>query len=307
MITRRPRTPGTAMRRWGIAAGLMLVSVALGIVPALSQSTFVFTTFDAPTTVPPALITQPAGTNARGQVVGYTLGGAPHGFIRDAQGAFTLFDAPGAYQTFPAGINAGGEVVLTAFSLSMSFVGSFLFSGNTFTPLTVPGAAATFVTGINNQGEIVGYYNDLTFKTHGFVRGTGGTVTTIDFPGARFTVATGISERAQVVGVTEAHAFVYAGGAFTTVDLPSGLALVTMTNGINTQGQIVGEYVGTDHKRHGFLRDQSGSVATIDVPPSLSPTGLVGATAATGISKPGQITGWYFDGFAVHGFITSRP
>lgn len=125
--------------------------------------------------------------------------------------------------------------------------------------------------------------------------------------------------------------------AFTTIDVPGAIA--TEAHGINSAGQIVGEF-GGGHG-HGFVRTAAGAFATIDVPGAIGTSadgindagqivgvywktlnlewgGLVrtaegvlttfdvpGAslTAAKGINGAGQIVGWFFDGRLGYGFL----
>lgn len=56
---------------------------------------------------PDAMDTEPAGTNVRGETAGIGEGG---GFIRDKKGNITIFNAPGAVETFVSGINAHGDI-----------------------------------------------------------------------------------------------------------------------------------------------------------------------------------------------------
>ncbi len=132
------------------------------------------------------------------------------------------------------------------------------------------------------------------------------TFTTLDFPGAAFTQALGINNADQIVGVYtdstgKSHAFLYSGGAFTTLTI--NIPGVTITNstaaGINNLGQIVG-YVDASGVTHGFLLS-GGTATTIDVPGA-------NFTNPLGINDSGQIVGRYcsacFFGIAA-GFLFS--
>ena len=77
-----------------------------------------------------------------------------------------------------------------------------------FVSIDVPDAAGTITTGINARGEIVGIYFDASFNEHGFLL-KDGRFTTVDVPG-------------KLVGV-------------------SG-KMQTEANGINPEGDIVGDY-----------------------------------------------------------------
>jgi uncharacterized membrane protein len=73
-------------------------------------------------------------------------------------------------------------------------------------------------------------------------------------------------------------------------------AALTIPNGINASGQIVGSY-WDGSTNHGFLLDQ-GIYTTIDVPGAYS-------TSAYGINDSGQIVGSYSDAFGTHGFLAT--
>jgi hypothetical protein len=57
------------------------------------------------------------------------------------------------------------------------------------------------------------------------------------------------------------HVFLYAGGSFTTIDLPDG----AWPNGINNSGSIVGWYVDASQVRHGFLATPVPKPVAIDI------------------------------------------
>jgi len=197
-----------------------------------------------------------------------------HGFL-DVGGTFTTIDVPGAPFTFPNGINNSGQIVGTAIASGIGTVG-FLYAGGTFSLIAVPGASETAAFGINDAGQIVGSFFALDANTgfqreHAFLY-SGGTFTTIEIPddhavginnagqiigirglldvngtftniavpGASPTFLYGINNTGQIVGSFEdssgVHGFVYAGGTFSTIDLP----LRTEAFGINDAGHIVG-------------------------------------------------------------------
>jgi hypothetical protein len=82
---------------------------------------------------------------------------------------FQMFDYPGAYSTYPLGINDADQIVGTYSSRSDNGVHCFFSDrGKTFVNIDPPGSAnppdtqtrAAFM--INNQGEICGYYTDAS-------------------------------------------------------------------------------------------------------------------------------------------------
>jgi hypothetical protein len=103
-----------------------------------------------------------------------------------------------------------GLIVGLYFDLA-SVLGGFANIGGTFSNVDFPGASATQVIGVNDAGQMVGDYFDGTGE-HGFVS-DGGNFAAIGFPGATRTAAAGINPAGND------HGFVYAGGAFSTVDV----------------------------------------------------------------------------------------
>jgi probable HAF family extracellular repeat protein len=83
---------------------------------------------------------------------------------------------------------------------------------------------------------------------------------------------------------------------YTTLDDPSSVGFTTTAGGINSAGQIVGNY-GNASGTHGFLYS-SGAYITIDDPLA------TGETTADGINATGLIVGGYRSiENATHGFI----
>src|SRR5438067_5241211 len=110
-------------------------------------------------------------------------------------------------------------------------------------PFAKPGNN-TQVFGINATGQIVGGYVDNLNKEHGFLY-TAGTYVTLDVPGATFTLAFGINSAGQIVGVfvdsnSKQHGFLFSNGSFTTIDNPNPAVLLTVAQGIDSSGNIVG-------------------------------------------------------------------
>lgn len=238
--------------------------------------------------------------NDAGEVVGFfSTDGSPstpptyHGFLRAANGAITVIDAPNA----GTGLNPqnGRKEGTQAYS-------------------------------INNSGEIVGSYVDANFNRHGFLRYTNGTFAKFDPPGATTntgkhggmsgTIPTGIDANGVVVGtftdVAELrHGFVReTGGDITTFNGPaaagSGLIEGTFPFYIDSStGVVVGFYADASSVYHGFERSASGVVTAIN-PPGASgagPTMLPGAGAG-GVNEYGEVAGGYSDANGVyHGFI----
>ena len=184
-----------------------------------------------------------AGAATAGLIAGsVTVAGVSRGYVMDAAGRVTIFDAPCPMPRTARGVTAG---------------------------------SGTRVHGMNEAGQIVGAYSDGT-GDHGFLRGVSGLFTWVDHPqaGPGGTLLMGSTASGQAVGIYKdaaggKHGFLRAAdGAFTPVQPPevdnSGPA------GINAAGEIVGTYKNLAGRRVGFLRDPSGAFVTI-VPPGAAP------------------------------------
>jgi uncharacterized membrane protein len=137
-------------------------------------------------------------------------------------------------------------------------------------------------TEINNVGQIVEFYFDNTV-TESFPNGRArgflyddGIFTSFDFSDAVETFPADINDEGKVVGTIAApdpnligRSFVLDDGTFTTFDVPFSGVVATQVNGMNNQGQIVGQYVTStpDDLLNPF--PSHGFVATPNVIPRL--------------------------------------
>ena len=117
---------------------------------SIAVSAQTITTFDAPGAGTGAFQgTFGGGLTPNGTIMGnyFDADNLSHGFLRDRNGAFTTFNAPG--------------------------------TGN------VPGPfQGTYPFAINTKGAITGWYVDATNVNHGFVRDKHGAIVEFDLPGA---------------------------------------------------------------------------------------------------------------------------
>ncbi|MFZ0927032.1 MAG: carboxypeptidase regulatory-like domain-containing protein [Syntrophobacteraceae bacterium] len=262
----------------------LIVTCCIGLLILTSTAyavTYTFTTIDDPEacTNGPGCGTTPTAINNSGQAVGSYVGSeGVNGFMYSG-GQFTSLAPPGGYDTRPGGINDSGQVVGTYTYEDTSgyyeMLG-FLYSGGQYTTLDaqIPNTFvdSIFFTGINNDGEIVGDYDGLPVGYSG--------------------------------GIEQSHGFLYTGGQFTTFDDPQAGTnipgcLGTYANGINDNGQVVGNYYDSSGNCHGFL-DSSGQFTTLDNPNA----SLKGGTQPSGINNKGQVVGTYYDSSGIrHGFL----
>lgn len=187
-----------------------------------------------------------------GVIVGYYVDAknVAHGFIRCADGNYTIIDVPyrevAGTQAF--GINDEGTTVGWWFEANGKYHGYLRDAHGDFTTFDVPGAGALqsqpgsplvvipLPLAINHSGTVTGSYVDEKNVSHCFVRSREGRLETFGSPGA----GTG-----------------------------SGQGTVGDTNGINRAGEIAGGYVDANGVVHGFLtndRDPEGAILSFDGP-----------------------------------------
>jgi len=255
--------------------------VTLTLVPSLLLRT-------AAISLPVPKGTFPTTINERDEVAGYCVDSiaVAHGFLRDAQGRVTVFEAPAAG------------------------------------PLQRQG---TFVSDINNAGTIVGYYIDSKRVHHGFVRKPDGAFTTLDAPGAgagmgppiighpelrsgQGTLVTGVNDGGVVTGYfidakNVRHGFLRdESGAFITFDVAGAGSSGTAPESVNGTGQVTGTYrdppIVVDNEEihsyrsgaeHGFLREPKGTIKTFDKPSAGSE--LTGRTRLKTVNNSGTVVG----------------
>ena len=220
--------------------------------------------------------------NAAGTISGiYTDAiGVGHIFLRDRDGTFTTFDAPGA----------GTEAV------------EGTWTATTYT--------------LNPAGAIAGWYVDSGVVLHGYLRTDKGDVNTFDVPGGgtapiQGTVATSLNSERAVAGFyldgnSAFHGFLRSPrGKLTTFDVPGGGAGFfqgTYPVSINPAGAITGNYTDPKNVNHGFVRDLRGKLTTFDIPGAGG--GEYQGTIPLGNNPAGAITGNYIDpNGASHGFL----
>jgi hypothetical protein len=242
-----------------------------------------------------------------------------HGFIRDAYGFFTTFDAPGA-GTKP---NQGQGTYAFSINLEGATTGIYIDENNVYhgfarspfgviTSFDPPGSVYTYPcqeTCINFEGEITGAFQDASGILHAFVRDRDGKIVTFDAPGVGTgpgTFPASINPEGTIAGYLVdsngmAHGFVrYPDGAFTTFNDPKEATpgVGTAPFSINPEGATAGEYFDASNISHGFERGPDGNFTTIDAP------NAAGGTRPTMNNWPGAVTGYFFDANnMVHGFL----
>jgi hypothetical protein len=189
-----------------------------------------FTSFDAPDagTGPfeGTMVTLESGLNPKGETIGWSIvtSNMAHGFVREPNGAITLFDPPGSVYTIPGSINPSGLIVGGAADKNGVLHGFVRRVDGAIATFDVPGAAlGTLALGVTPFGLSTGYWIDSNRLVHGFLRYPNGAILKFDAPGA---------------------------GAVPGVIPPQG----TVPQGMNFWGEIVGFVVDTNNAAHGFIR-----------------------------------------------------
>lgn len=135
--------------------------------------------FDAPSSVRTTSVVIDNHSNIAGSYR-LTATGASRGFLRDKDGAFTTFDAPGA------GTSANQGTFLRSLTKKSAMSGLMVDAANVahgyirakngaFTSFDEPNAAQTAGAGttdtyLNNSGEAGGDYIDASGVSHGYIR-----------------------------------------------------------------------------------------------------------------------------------------
>jgi len=268
-----------------------------------------------------------------------TVPNLSHGFVRiAATGMISGFDAPGAgtgrnQGTFPASINAGGDVAGMYADANNAYHG-FVRAASTgaITAFDVPGAPTslghrgTIPISINTGGDITGFFVDGGAIRHGFVRSAAGNFTTFDVSGAgtsltQGTIPLSINTTGDIAGFfvdskDTYHGFLR-GGASGTITAPidapgagTGSTVKlnfqgTILGSINAAGDIAGVYADASGIHHGFVRRSGGAMLTFSAPGAGTVGGFPG-TNPTSMSSTGDVAGFYTDASGVHhGFVWS--
>jgi uncharacterized membrane protein len=82
-------------------------------------------------------------------------------------GKCTVFNYPGATDTYARGINSKNQI--TGFFTNSSGTFGFVRTGSTYTEIDYPGSVSTLAYHLNDKGLIAGFYGDAAGATHGFV------------------------------------------------------------------------------------------------------------------------------------------
>ncbi len=304
-----------------------------------------FTVFEAPGAGTGMLQgTMGTSINDGGDIAGVylTAPNVAHGFVRtvvNGTATFATFNAPGAgtslnQGTFPASINAAGDVVGMYFDSNNAYHGFVrAASSGSITAIDVPGAPTnighrgTLPISMNTGGDITGFYVDANDVRHGFVRAAAtGTITApIDAPGAgtgltQGTVPLSIDAGGNITGFYNAngtfHGFIRASNGTISAPInapgagtgPSGKVsfMGTLPLAFDAAGDIAGTYADANGVNHGFVYTAASATPAFTTfnAQGAGTTGFFPGTGALNMNAGGDTSGIYTDTNGVrHGFF----
>jgi hypothetical protein len=278
------------------------------------------------------------GINSQGAITGFYRDAnyVSHGFLRNSDGTFATFEAPGsgekAYQgTFAYSINSEGEIAGFYLDVNDLYHGFLRSSGGVFTTFDAPragnvlhsdqGTLPGLYSALNTSGAIAGFLLDAKNVYHGFLRSSNSVFTTFEAPGAntsansyRGTVPASINDSGVVTGYYidasgVRHGFLRSpNGTFTVFDAPgagtrSGQG--TLPTSINDLGAITGYCISPSGVYNGFVRPTNGSFLMFNASGAGTRAGQ--GTHPLGNEAGGAITGYYADARNVnHGFLLTH-
>jgi uncharacterized membrane protein len=219
------------------------------------------------------------------------------GFITNASAqTLTVFDVPGATQTWPIAINNRGAVTgafcpTGPICLDKSSWRGFIRD--------VHGHFTVFdgvPVDINDAGAVAGFYFRDKGGAAGFVRDQHENWIPFDvlaIPGVNPTGNIAINNRSEVVGF-----FVgYSAPVVFMRNSPGKITIASIPNGfvptsVNERGDITGSTGNTSEPYYGFVQDARGNISTFQVDPSASHAVF---TFPNAINNRGDVAGGFYD------------
>ena len=253
---------------------------------------------------PGAVFTDVRAINNDGRIAGYASfdGVNTFGFTYQA-GVFSAFPAlPGGVNTYAHGINDAG---LAAGGTSGEASGDrgLTLNGSTYTFFQKPGWLNTNVRFITNSGLVTGYADDGSTGTVGFIYNPAtDTYVDITVPGSTLTIAQGMNAAGQLVG----SAHVPGIGTEGFLRQPGGAMTLFKLDGNQTRARGINDLGVMTGNLNGTLGIFHAWVGTSLGYELIDVPGAAGGTVGQAINNAGQVSGFYFDAASnPHGFIAS--
>lgn len=306
--------------RPAVARILAMALLGLTVPPLLCAADFKFTQIGYPYTLATEVLAsneQEANhPNAGAERHDYTRGDVPGRInskrqslkggasARAGQYNYTQVDVPGAVFTGLFAINSRGQTVGLYVDGSGTAHGLVRGVDGSIVTVDYPGAIFIGANGINSQGDVVGRWDDASGITHSFLRTSQGAITSFDPPTPcvatiQPSAAHGINDLGDIVGRCfdasgkELGWLLRHDGSFAVLDNPA--FLTTDAWAIDNSGVVVGDYSDADEFVHGYTWTEASGFTTLDFESNM--TGL------RAINQRGDISGIYFDGLTLHGFL----
>lgn len=213
--------------------------------------------------------------------------GIEHAFFGTLDGNYTTFDA-GAGGSQARGINNAGFITGSFNSQGGITSEETIFIRNPNGKVVGIGGFSGEGHGLNNTNHFAGTFWDFTdFEAVAFVGHRAKVKHEVRIPAVhQASDGEGINDNGDVVGSffqPPNHGFIVSGNTLTVVDYPSPKSSGTSLEGINVNGQAVGQWFGAKSRTHAFLLDiPTNTFTKIDVPGARK-------IAAWGINNAGAV------------------
>jgi hypothetical protein len=225
---------------------------------------------------------------------------------RAGRNSYIQIDVPGAVFTGLFAINSRGQTVGQYEDGSGVSHGLLRNVDGSIVTIDYPGAIFIGANGINSEGDVVGRWDDVNGITHSFLRTSQGTITSFDPPAPCVATTTimpsaahGINDSGDIVGRCfdasgkELGWLLSHDGSFLIIDDPS--FHTTDAWAIDNRRVVVGEYSDANDFVHGYTWTEANGFTTLDFESNM--------TGVRAINQRGDISGIYFDGLTLHGFL----
>ncbi|MCU1285834.1 MAG: hypothetical protein JWO13_2184 [Acidobacteriales bacterium] len=150
---------------------------------------------------PNVFATEANGINTAGTIVGRAnfTNSTAHGYVRDPNGTFRLFDAPNSITggNFAKDINNNGDIVGV---VGGNVVGYIATGGTSFTTFNVPTSGDTEANGVNDTQQITGLWTSSNKPLSGFFK-SGSTFFDVVVPDSTNVQAQDTNNTGVVVGI----------------------------------------------------------------------------------------------------------